>query len=210
MSRPVHRSLKEKQRQEREELILHVVEDVLLEKGYRDTSMDEIANRVGIAKGTLYLHFAKKEDLMVAFFEREMQKILSTIDQPLPADMSAQAKLEVIVHAMYSDPSGKRGDLLYILFNSEDFKITLKEKSATTLTRISDKVLSYLEEGKQRNEFDPHIPTIIMLNSFFSVLSPRAHRRLFQSGEYSHMDVMRYVERIYFRGIGGRLPVEDL
>ena len=205
MARPVHRSLKEKQRQEREELILQVVEEVLLERGYRDTSMEEIATRVGIAKGTLYLHFAKKEDLMFAFFEREMQKILSAIKQPFPAEMSAQAKLEAIVHSMHNDPSGKRGDLLYILFHSEDFKIILKQKSATTLTRISDTVLLYLEEGKARHEFDPHIPTVIMLNSFFSVLSPRAHRRLLQSGEYSHEEIMRYVQRIYFRGIGGHI-----
>ena len=43
------RSLKEKQRQEREELILQAAEEVLAEKGYYETSIDEIAARVGIA-----------------------------------------------------------------------------------------------------------------------------------------------------------------
>ncbi len=55
-------SLKERQRREREELILQVAEEVLLEKGYYEASIDEIAARVGIAKGTVYLHFASKED----------------------------------------------------------------------------------------------------------------------------------------------------
>ena len=49
------RSLKEKQRQEREALILQAAEEVLMEKGYHETSIDEIAARVGIAKGTVYL-----------------------------------------------------------------------------------------------------------------------------------------------------------
>ncbi|GCE23304.1 TetR/AcrR family transcriptional regulator [Dictyobacter kobayashii] len=201
MKTPEHRSLKEKQRQEREDLILQVAQDVVLEKGYRDTSMDEIAARVGIAKGTLYLHFAKKEDLMFAFFEREMQKFLQAVEQPVSTELSAQAKLESIVSIMHKDHTGKRGNLLYILFNSEDFKITLQQKSLDTLQRISAKVRSYLEEGKARGEFDPAIPTSIMLSSFFSVLSPRAHRQLFQLEEFSHDEVMFFVQKIYFRGI---------
>src|SRR5713226_1799238 len=73
-------SLKEKQRQEREALILQVAEEVLLEKGYHEASIDEIASRVGIAKGTVYLHFPSKEDLVVAIFERDMQQLLQYID----------------------------------------------------------------------------------------------------------------------------------
>ncbi|MFL5699301.1 MAG: helix-turn-helix domain-containing protein, partial [Ktedonobacteraceae bacterium] len=58
------RTLKERQRQEREALILQAAEEVLIEKGYHEMSMDEIAARVGISKGTVYLHFASKEDLV--------------------------------------------------------------------------------------------------------------------------------------------------
>src|SRR5256885_7463499 len=70
------RTLKEKQRQERKALILQAAEEVLMEKGYHETSIDEIAARVGIAKGTVYLHFPSKEDLVIAIFERDMQQLL--------------------------------------------------------------------------------------------------------------------------------------
>ena len=75
------RSLKERQREERAELILQAAEAVLTEKGYYDTTIDEIAARVGIAKGTVYLHFPSKEDLVVALWEREMVTFLTIIDQ---------------------------------------------------------------------------------------------------------------------------------
>lgn len=55
--RSAHTSLKEKQREERRTLILQMGEEVLMEKGYYEASIDEIAARVGIAKGTVYLHF---------------------------------------------------------------------------------------------------------------------------------------------------------
>ncbi len=75
-----HRSLKERQRQERAALILQAAEEVLAEKGYHETSMDEIAARVGVAKGTVYLHFPSKEDLVFALFEQEL--VILTVWMP--------------------------------------------------------------------------------------------------------------------------------
>jgi TetR/AcrR family transcriptional regulator, fatty acid metabolism regulator protein len=199
------RSLKEKQRQERENLILQVAEDVLLEKGYRDTSMDEIASRVGIAKGTLYLHFAKKEDLMFAFFERELQEVLRVIEETVALNMSAQEKLKAIIQAMYKDSQGRRAHFLYILSNSEDFKTRLHERPDHILKRIRDAVAAVLDEGKAQNEFDVTLPTDIMVDTFFCVLSPRARSRLMIDTHLSSQEVLRAVRRIYFRGIGSNL-----
>ena len=86
------RSLKEKQRQEREALILQAAEEVLMERGYHETSIDEIAARVGIAKGTVYLHFPSKEDLVVAIFERDMQQLLQYIDLTMDYNLNGSRK----------------------------------------------------------------------------------------------------------------------
>lgn len=39
--------------------------DLLIEKGFAATRTDEIAARAGVSKGTLYLYFDGKEDLLV-------------------------------------------------------------------------------------------------------------------------------------------------
>src|SRR5947208_14875021 len=90
------RSLKEKQRQEREALILQTAEEVLMEKGYYETSIDEIAARVGIAKGTVYLHFPSKEDLVIAIFERDMKKLLQYIDTAMSSALTSCGKIDAI------------------------------------------------------------------------------------------------------------------
>src|SRR5260221_10921258 len=108
---PQHRSLKEKQRQERENLILQVAEEVLLEKGYYETSMDEIAARVGIAKGTLYLHFARKEDLVFALLERELHTVLLMVEHANSMEGNAQEKLAFIFNSLYQELFGKRAQL---------------------------------------------------------------------------------------------------
>lgn len=207
MDEPPPLSLKERQRQEREDLILQVAEDVLLAKGYRDTSMDEIAARVGIAKGTLYLHFSKKEDLMLAFFRHEMQKILNEFRQICSVPQPAQVKLEAITQFLHQEPFARHGQLLFILINNEDFQITLKQRSKSILKEIANEVTVVLDEGKANGDFDPTIPTPIMLVSFFSLFSPVIYR--FQTtGSYSHVDIVHFIECIYFRGIGGQYPLE--
>ena len=74
------RSLKDRQREERERLILEAAEELLAEKGYHEMSIDEIATRVGVSKGTVYLHFPSKEELVLAQLVRGMQRFIQSAD----------------------------------------------------------------------------------------------------------------------------------
>src|ERR1700741_3101509 len=114
------RSLKEKQRREGEELILKEAEEMLMEKGYYETSIDEIAARVGIAKGTVYLHFPSKEDLVVAILMRDLQHLLVKIDEVTATDATAHDKVEAILHCAYDTIFIKRMQLLSNLYHSGD------------------------------------------------------------------------------------------
>src|SRR5947209_18082067 len=96
-------SLKEKQRLEREALILQEAEEMLEEKGYHDTSMDEIAARVGIAKGTIYGHFPSKEDLVIALFKRDMQTFLEGVEPIITQQSTARAQLEALLRYIVTD-----------------------------------------------------------------------------------------------------------
>ncbi len=201
-----HRSLREKQRQEREDLILQATEDVLLEKGYHEMAMEEIANRVGIAKGTLYLHFARKEDLVCALIERQTQALLHTLEQTGSMSGTVREKLTFMARAIYEGLSGKRMQLLYALHNSFDFKSVMRERHLDTSQSMIQSITALLEEGKSNGEFDATLPTSVMSNTFFSMLSPLSYRRLVIEQGMAPEDVIRYVLCIYFRGIEAQVP----
>jgi AcrR family transcriptional regulator len=59
-------SRKQREIQEREELILDVARTMLLELGYLGMTMDRIATKIEYSKGTVYQHFSSKEDVLVA------------------------------------------------------------------------------------------------------------------------------------------------
>lgn len=198
------RSWKEKQRQEREALILQVAEEVLMEKGYYETSIEEIAARVGIAKGTVYLHFPSKEDLVVAIVERDMQKLAEFIETTVSSPLTARGKLEAILHFMYEGLSHKGMQLLDSLYNSTELRRTFLEKKACTRDiwkQLTVHIASVLEEGKSAGEFDKTLPTAVMLSAFTSLLSPRSYERLMVEEQMTAEEVVNHLGRFYFKGI---------
>lgn len=70
--------------------ILDAAESLFIRQGYVKTSMDEVAREAGVAKGTLYLYFNKKADLILAAIGREkrnyMQGLMDVFDESLPAE----------------------------------------------------------------------------------------------------------------------------
>jgi len=198
------RSLKEKQRGEREALILQVAEEVLMEKGYYETSIDEIAARVGIAKGTVYLHFPSKEDLVIAIFERDMQQLLQYIDSTMSSALTARGKLEAIFDLMHGGIISKRMQLLYSISNGAGLRHLLVEKKGCLREiwdQLSARLNSLLEEGKAAGEFDSSLPTMVMLSAYYSLLSPKNYDRLMAEGQMSGDEVAKNLKRIYFKGI---------
>lgn len=56
------------------ERILHAAMESFGQTGYDKTKMDDIAKRLGLSKGTLYLYFKSKEDLFLAICEHNMEE----------------------------------------------------------------------------------------------------------------------------------------
>jgi TetR/AcrR family transcriptional regulator, fatty acid metabolism regulator protein len=199
-----HRSLKEKQRQERESLILQVAEEVLLEKGYTETSIDEIAARVGIAKGTVYLHFPSKEDLVVTIFALNMQTLLEGVDGIIANQPSYHAKLEALLYFMYTGLFSKRAQLLSSIHTCAELMNLFTQKGSRIRElwhKLATVVASLLDEGKLAGEFTMTIPTPILVGSFFSLLSPLHYQRLRDEEHFSTEELVRSVAHIYFGGI---------
>ena len=197
-------TLKERQRRQREELILHITEEVLVEKGYYEMSMDEIAARVGIAKGTLYLHFAKKEDLVFALLEREIGRLHETLTLAKAQESSARSKLEFLVQTLYQQLFESPNKLLHAIYSSADIQRLLKEKHELLLGEVRSTITQWLVEGQDSGEFDPTIPTDIMLDAFMSISLARMRRLVLFKRTLPTQEATAALLRIFFRGIGAR------
>mgnify|MGYP001595102935 FL=1 len=65
-----------KEAEERRKDILDAANELFFQKGFDGTSTNDIIEKVGIARGTLYYHFKSKEGIMDALIERYNVRIL--------------------------------------------------------------------------------------------------------------------------------------
>ena len=74
-------SFRQKVHLAREDAIVSTVMRLLAEKGYEQMTVDEVAADVGIAKASLYKHFASKEALAAAAMEQALDLALRQVQQ---------------------------------------------------------------------------------------------------------------------------------
>lgn len=199
-----HQPLKEKLREVRAAMILDVAEEVLAEKGYHDTSMDEIAARTGVAKGTLYQHFPGKEDLVFALFERNLILFEQSVEQIAKSSLMARAKLERILSYVYQERRGPHARLFQLLYQNMEIRKGLlekKEQLRNRLERTAGQIRSILEEGKVEGSFDPAISTGLMLLTFMSLLSLSTREDLLAQEQLPSEELISQIGRVFFEGI---------
>jgi AcrR family transcriptional regulator len=65
--------------------IIQAATDLFIQHGYRKTSVDEVAHRAGVAKGTVYLYFKTKAELLTQAIVEEKKRYLIEIKPVLEA-----------------------------------------------------------------------------------------------------------------------------
>jgi AcrR family transcriptional regulator len=203
------RPVKEQLRDVRARYILDVAQELLVEQGYRGTSMDEIAARVGVAKGTLYQHFPHKEDLVLALLEEHVERFSRAVDEAAGSPLPARARLEQILRYVYDGRDGAYTMMQLLTRNPEIWKSLAdrKEQPLGRVERTMTQVGRILEDGKADGSFDPSVPTALMLRAFMNALTlgrPEPGSGL--EGQ-SQAELAAQVGRVLFEGIaGGRAP----
>jgi AcrR family transcriptional regulator len=72
---------KEREKEQRREAIIDAAEKVFFKKGFTSATMDEIADAAELSKGTLYLYYKSKEDLLLAIHLRGDELLLHLFEK---------------------------------------------------------------------------------------------------------------------------------
>lgn len=105
MSTPRPATRRRMPRAQREAQILAVAEQVFAELGYQGTTMDEIAERVGVTKPLIYDYFGSKDGLLVACVDKartELADVTEAAIRSLPDDASLESILQAGIAAFFT------------------------------------------------------------------------------------------------------------
>jgi AcrR family transcriptional regulator len=86
-------------RQERAHRILDAAAALILRWGYNKTTIDDIARRAGVAKGTIYLHWKTREELFTALMKREKLELAADVKRRIEHDPSGATLRGLLKHS---------------------------------------------------------------------------------------------------------------
>jgi AcrR family transcriptional regulator len=156
---------------DREELILDAAVDVFHEKGFSDASVDDVANAVGILKGSLYYYIDSKDDLLERVLDAVHREVEELIAAKLErADGTPLEKLADYIRAQveYNARNIKRVRVYYKDYErlSPDRLASLRSKR-----RGNEQVMiATIEAAKEAGELDAGLDERLAAKSVFALI----------------------------------------
>jgi AcrR family transcriptional regulator len=101
----------------RRQAILEAALDVFAAEGFAAAKLDDVAEKAGVAKGTIYLHFKDKQDLFEQMVREAVFPVIARLEElaklpDLPAELVLRAMFEVFRTQVLAT---RRKDLLRLI-----------------------------------------------------------------------------------------------
>lgn len=154
---------REREKHQRMESIVDAAESLIFSKGLDNTTMDEIADKSELSKGTLYLYFKNKDELLLAIINRAFEVLNTMFEDAYKEGGNGLQKTSKIGEAFmrFATEYSHYNNLMMHSVKAEHFcepgnvyfeSIKLKDKSIDILIQAID---DGIKDGSIKESIDP-------------------------------------------------------
>ena len=162
--------LTEEEQQRRRSEIFDASVHLILKKGFKATSMREIAEAAGVGKSTLYDYFKSKDEILISYFEDAIQELTDRAQEIIDQDLDISEKLRKILemHLAYLIDNKN----FYLQLTTEIQALSLGSQKQIQIKRYAyqDMLGALIEEGSNSGVFRP-VNSLFASRSIFMMLS---------------------------------------
>lgn len=143
------------------ELIIEKTAEVFNQKGFAGTSMHDITELTGLTKGSIYGNFKNKDDVAIAVFNHNIEKLRQIFASELEKKSSCREKLLAYPHLYqnyFEAPFPEGGcPIMNTAIEADDTHPELKELAQNALLEWKSGLEAILKKGISNNEFSKDI-----------------------------------------------------
>jgi AcrR family transcriptional regulator len=189
----------------RRPLILDAALEVYVQRGYRGTSMQAVADAAGVTKPVVYECYPNKDELLLVLLAREERRLLDAITDALPRNPTfdnVEAVLEAGLTAFLT-AAGQATNSWRVVFESRrgsDSVVAARVRRARDMVRgqISALVRLYLESAEV-DDIERKVPVIAELLT--TVAESCARMLVLEHYPWTAAELATYVSRLIARGV---------
>lgn len=185
--------------EERREELMNAAERLFLEHGVAQTPIEAITSAAGVAKGTFYLYFSSKEDILAALGARFAQQLLTKIEAAVAAKPQDDWKGKLAAWATacvvgYLE-SMRLHDVVFY-----EYRPPTREGMVDNI--VIDHLAALLESGVGAGAWsidDPRVTAIFLFSGLHGVIDDAYMKKRVNRGR-----LVRGLEQLCFRAAGLR------
>jgi AcrR family transcriptional regulator len=141
------------------DIILDAADRLLARYGYKKMTIDDLAQEVGIGKGTVYLHFRSKEEIVLSHVDRIVERVLEPLRAIAESDAAPAAKIRemLVTRVMFRFDAVQH----YTESISEvlrDLRSALLDRRERYFAMEAELLAIVLKEGQRSRAFRRHDP----------------------------------------------------
>ncbi|KQB99782.1 TetR/AcrR family transcriptional regulator [Pedobacter sp. Hv1] len=126
-------------------------------KGFAGTSLNDITAATGLTKGSIYGNFANKDEVALAVFDYNLNKLNTAVAIEFAKHTTAKEKLLVYAEnyeKIFNLPFTEGGcPILNTAIEADDTHPDLKKRAAAAVLSWKNKLVQIIEEGVANKEF---------------------------------------------------------
>lgn len=170
---------KEREKERRRQEIIDAAEEVFFSKGFDSATVDDVAERAELSKGTVYLYFKSKEDLQFAVFQRGADLLISDLKKSVSETQNGLENLVELANAfILFSKQNEDYFKLFTYFHSADLsKLNIEEGqlqqymvSQSPLAVVAQIVEKGIKDKSLRQDIDPVILTSTLWSQMLGLL----------------------------------------
>lgn len=167
--------------------------------GTRSITMDDIAQKMGVSKKTLYAHFTDKDDLVVHAISRFLQVMEKECVESQQKAGNAIEELFLIMHMLDENLRNMNPVVMLDLqkFHAKAFLVFQDYKNNNLQHTIRENIERGISEGVYRADLDIDILTQYRLSSAMLCFQPE----VFPMGKYEMGKVQRVLLEHFLYGV---------
>jgi AcrR family transcriptional regulator len=146
--------------QQRRNDLLDAAQALVVEKGVAAVTLDDVTRRAGVAKGTFYLYFRSKDDLVAALQQRFGDRMAERVETAIGDADSWAAKLDACVLACFDDYRATY-ELHDVLFHHGGLAgRTMHDDGDPSPARLIGAIRDLLAAGVEAGAYDVDAPDV--------------------------------------------------
>jgi AcrR family transcriptional regulator len=163
-------SRRERKKKELWEAIYNAAIELFIQKGFDNVTIEDITEKVDIAKGTFFNYFSSKDSILPYFLSKHLAEVRERLPKETKRIKSARGKLQHLFSLLAKLVIENELLIKWVLMESFRLKVYQKEKEEVfgNILRI---MVQILKEGQEKGEFnqnmDPEKIAEILESIFF-------------------------------------------